>query len=311
MKICGWIKSLVGRGLIFAAVITGVALGMPAYAADDETPAYRIQISPAKLNIDELEPGKTYIEKFAVQNTGSEAFNFSLSVAPFSVTDENYGANFTAESQYTQIAGWIDLSTDSGHLEPNSSQDITVTIVVPKDVPAGGQYGAILATLEKTNNEEANIQVTQQVGLVLYTNVAGTTRNGGSVVENKISGFLFEPPISGTSLIENTGNTHIEAEYILQVFPLFSSEEVYTNEEHPETRTVLPETRRFNTISWDGAPKLGIFKVKQTIKILGETSVTEKLVFLCPIWFLFIIILLVFCVVFWLVGRARNRNRAE
>ena len=66
-----------------------------------------------------------------------------------------------------------------------------------------------------------------------------------------------------------------------------------------------------NTISWDGAPHLGIFKVKQTVKFLGETKTTEKLVFICPIWLLFIILAIIFLIIFLIVNRAIKGGRKE
>ena len=48
----------------------------------------------------------------------------------------------------------------------------------------------------------------------------------------------------------------------------------------------------------------------ETVTIFDETSVTEKIVFLCPIWFLFLVLLIIFFVIFWLVSRARSRHQA-
>ena len=128
------------------------------------------------------------------------------------------------------------------------------------------------------------------------------------MIENKIPTFLFNPPISASSIVENTGNTHANVKYVLQVYPFFGDEEVYTNEEDPTTLVLLPDTRRLNTVSWEGAPSLGIFRVKQTVSFWDETSTTEKLVFLCPIWFIFIVLLIIFCAIFWIVSRVRNRK---
>ena len=95
----------------------------------------------------------------------------------------------------------------------------------------------------------------------------------------------------------------------LQVFPLFGNEEVYTTEENPELKVIFPETKRYSEVAWEGAPALGIFRVKQTIKIFDEVSEVEKLVFLCPLWFIAIILLLIFLIIFWIVSRVRGRNR--
>ncbi len=147
------------------------------------------------------------------------------------------------------------------------------------------------------------------MGYLIYGNVDGEITKTGKVLENKVPSFLFNPPIMGTSVVENTGNVYTVAKYTLQVFPLFSDEEVYTNEEEPEDNVIFPETKRYNEVTWEGAPHLGIFKVRQTVKIFDDESVTEKIVFLCPLWFLFITLLLIFLTIFWIVSRVFRRKR--
>lgn len=296
---------------LMAALLSmaGAFIGsMPVSA--DELPKQRIQISPAIQDVGDLKPGASYSGVFKVQNTGTEEIGFTVGVSPYSVVDENYAPDYNNTNQYTDIVEWIKFSTTSGKVGPNDEQEVAYTITVPADVPAGGQYAVIYAEL--TSNDSAGdtgIAPIQRVGMKLYSNVEGNTRKTASIEENKIASFLFNPPISATSIVKNSGNTHAKAEYILQVYPLFGDEEVYTNEENPVTLTILPETRRFNTVSWDGAPHLGIFRVKQTVRIFGEESTTEKLVFLIPLWFLFIVLIIIFCIIFWIVSRIRNRNR--
>ncbi len=298
--------------LFLAVVFSAVALALTSFSSVNaaDIPEQRIQISPAKDDIGELKPGEKYIGTFKVQNTGSEPFDFKIGVTPYTVKDEYYSPDYDSTNQYTDIVNWIKFSQDTGTVEPNGEVEVAYEIKVPADVPAGGQY-AIL-TAETSNKEDtgdsSGVVVVRRAGMLLYSNVKGVTRKTGSVIENKISGILFNPPISATSIVENTGNTHANVSYVLQVYPLFGNEEVYTNEENPTVLTVLPETRRLNTISWAGAPQLGIFRTKQTVTVFGETSVTEKIVFLCPIWFLFIVLLLIFCAVFWIVSRIRSRK---
>ena len=275
-----------------------------------EIPDYRLQVSPVRLEL-ELEPGKTTTGTFKVQNTGLKPYNFKLGVSPYSVTDEKYNADYTNKTDYTDIVDWITFSQDTGSVEPNEQVEITVTVKVPNDVPAGGQYALIYAEMVEDNNtNESSVTVQKRAGILVYSEVEGETREEGQILENKIPSILFNPPVIATSLVENTGNVHAKATYVLQVYPLFSDEEVYTNEENPTKLYILPETQRFNSISWDSAPQLGIFRVKQTVTIFDETSVKEKIVFLCPIWFLFLVLLIIFFVIFWLVSRARSRHQA-
>ena len=308
MKVLGRIKGVLCALML---MLTGLFISMPAAYAD-EVPEYRLQVSPARLDL-ELKPGETTTAKFKIQNTGSKAFDYIVLAAPYSVDDENYGANVEKETAYTDLAKWITFSQDKGNIEADKEQEITVTATVPKDVPAGGQYASILVRMDlpASGSDESGVDISQQVGILTYSSVDGKTRKEGKILENKVPSFMFAPPISATALVENTGNVHVDAEYILQVSNFFGGEEVYSNEESPEVRTVLPETRRLNTISWDGAPHLGIFKVKQTVKFLGETKTTEKLVFICPIWLLFIILAIIFLIIFLIVNRAIKGGRKE
>ena len=298
-KICG--------GFLLALMIA--LFGVMPVSADGEKPDYRLQISPVRLDLD-LEPGTTSTGTFEVQNTGLKAYDFVLGVDPYSVTDENYSIDSETRTAYTDIVDWITFSQNEGHVEPNQNQEITVTVTVPDDVPAGGQYAMIYAEMVRDDElESTGVAVNHRVALLVFSEVEGNTRREGQVLETKIPTILFNPPITATSLVENTGNVHATAYYTLQVFPLFGDEEVYTNEENPATLTILPETQRFNSISWDGAPQLGIFRVRETVTILDDTETIEKIVFLCPIWFLFLILLIIFFVVFWLFSRIRSRRR--
>lgn len=306
MKVLGRVGDLLCAFLLVVAMLIVGALPVSA----DERPDYRLQVSPSKLDID-LAPGKTEKKSFQVQNTGNKAFEFKIEVAPYSVVDENYDPNYSNESKYTDLAKWVTFSQTEGNLESDGSVKIDVEINVPKDVPAGGQYAAIMVSVDRnqaSESEGAQIGMTQRIGLVMYSTVEGKTRKEGKVIENKVPSFKFQPPVTASSVVENTGNVHATATYTLQVFPLFGGEEVYSNEDKPDTRTILPETKRYNEIQWEGAPALGIFKVKQTVNFLGQDSVTEKIVFLCPIWFLFIILLLIFVIIFWIINRVRGRR---
>lgn len=308
MRNPGWVKRVFSILMIGTVVLFGGLTGMPAFA-DEVTPKQRIQISPATQDVGELEPGEVYTGSFKVQNTGTERLSYSVFTTPFSVAGDDYQQNFTEATQYTSISEWITFSQDSGEIDPNKQEEITFTISVPKDVPAGGQYASIMVRMEngtESSDDGSGVNMYSQVGMLLFSQVNGTTRKEGKVLENKVPSFMFVPPISATSIVENTGNVHADATYVMQVYGLFGDEEVYTNEEDPEVRTILPETRRLNTMAWEGAPHLGIFRVKQTVKFLDRTSVTEKLVFICPIWFLLIVLAVVFLIIFWIIMHIRG-----
>lgn len=280
-----------------------------AYA--DEVPAYRLGITPTQDNMGRLEPGKTYEGKFKVENTGTQTFDYVIEFAPYSVEGENYEPNYSNESAYTEISKWITVSRDSGTVASGDIHEIGYRIKVPENAHGGSQSAIIVAKMLNPDSDKNStaVETVQQVGYLVFGNVDGDVTRTANIIENKIPSFIFDPPIIATSVVENTGNVYTNASYTLQVFPLFGSEEVYTTEEKPELKVIFPETKRYSEVSWEGAPALGIFRMKQTIKIFDEVSEVEKLVFLCPLWFIAIILLLIFLIIFWIVSRVRGRNR--
>lgn len=301
---------------VFFAVAVPVAIALSFFCESsavyaDDMPAYRLGITPTQDNMGKLEPGKTYEGKFKVQNTGTQTFDYVIEFAPYSVRGENYEPNYSDESSYTEISKWIMVSRDSGTIASGDIHEIGYRIKVPEDAHGGSQSAIIIAKMlnPESDKDSTAVETIQQVGYLVFGNVDGEVTKTAKILENKIPSFIFDPPITATSLVENTGNVYTNATYTLQVFPLFGNEEVYTNEEKPEAKVIFPETKRYSEISWEGAPALGIFRVKQTIKIFDEVSTVEKLVFLCPLWLIALVLILLFLVIFWIISRVRSRNR--
>ncbi len=277
--------------------------------AAGEKPDYKMAISPSIDDMEILEPDTQRTGSFKIYNEGTKDFEYDVSFAPYSVASETYEPSFTTENKYTDIRNWIETDISGGQLEAGGEQVINYTVNVPENFHGGMQSAAILVTMRNNPDQQGNISAIRQIAYIVYGNVDGDVIETGKVLENNIPSFLFKPPIVATSLVENTGNVYTRASYKLQVFPLFSDEEVYTNEENPENNIVFPETKRYSEIKWEGAPQLGIFRVRSTVKIFDDESVTEKLVFLCPIWFLVVRFLIIFVAIFWVISRSIRRKR--
>lgn len=304
------IKQTFGAALLLVSLLLGSLTSIrPAYA--DDLPIYRIGVTPTQDNIGRLEPGKTYEGKFTVKNTGRETFDYVIDFAPYGVEGDNYSPVYDKPSSYTEISDWITVSRDSGTIASGDAHEVGYRIKVPADAHGGAQSAIIIAKMLNPEKpaDSTSVETVQQLGYLVFGNVDGEVTKTAKILENKIPSFIFDPPITATSLVENTGNVYTNATYTLQVFPLFGNEEVYTNEEKPEAKVIFPETKRYSEISWEGAPALGIFRVKQTIKIFDEVSTVEKLVFLCPLWLIALVLILLFLVIFWIISRVRNRNR--
>lgn len=268
-----------------------------------------------------LIPGEVYSGSVSVFNaSGSEKpLEYEVEVGSFSQKkaensdqrDDYESMDHISKTSYNQIMDWIKFDKTEGVLQPGEVEDISFKIDVPSDAPGGGQYATILV-VDKTASGLAggdNIQINQsfQFASIIYAEVAGKTREEGEILENTMPSFLLNGPLTAESMVKNNGNVHTDAEYVFQVWPLFSDEEICTNEENPETSLILPETERYHAQSCD-LPSVGIFKAKQMVKIFGETSIVERTVIVCPLWLLFLILFMIIALILWLFMKVKKKD---
>lgn len=302
-------------GLLVALLAMAVAL-LPFNGAWAEDSKGAFTVSPMNQKLI-LDPGESYTASFKIHApaTNNVDMNYEISVGAFYV-DEDYETTFDEAGDMNQIVDWITIdSAKKGKLTPNEGEEVIFTIDVPKDAPAGGQYATIKVTSkadesgESTSGTAATVQQVFQIAHLVFAEITGDTIHNGEIAEINVPSFLLSGNIAGTSAIKNTGNVHGSAKYTLQVFPLFSGEEVYTNEEEPETRTILPDRTLYNELTWENTPAFGIFNVIYTVEFEGVTAQVSKLVIKCPIWLLAIIIFIIAVLIIWLIIRARGRKK--
>lgn len=279
-----------------------------------ETSELGLSMSPMNQIIT-LNPGDKYDSSFDIINNqnNDETFFYAVDVKPFYVTD-NYDIYYETTESYNQMADWISLDTVQGNLSVGDKQKINFTVNVPEDAPAGGQYAAIVVTstgLNQENSEDNSLTINQNMAIahLVYAEVSGTTKRQGELLNINLSNFMLSGDITGTSTIKNTGNVHGTAKYTLQVFPLFSNEEVYTNEEKPDTTIIFPNRTYYNETHWENTPPIGIFNVIYTVEFEGVTTQVSKMVIICPIWLLFIIIFAIIMLISYFVVKAKNRKK--
>ncbi|MBO7131929.1 hypothetical protein J6V85_01525 [Candidatus Saccharibacteria bacterium] len=294
-----------------------------------QEPVLAFSVSPMKQTVS-LVPGQTYSNRVitSLPLDAGKDMHYEVSVVPFKVNDKdnNYSIDLSGADERNEIVKWVSLSDGvntvksgdvlTGELAPGKKIDFIYTINVPESVMGGGQYFAVLVKSIPNSSDDGDenliISETYSIASVVYAELPGEIKMDGALKENNINGFLLNPPITTSFVAENTGNTHFAVTYYLQVYPLFSDEEIYTNEEKPSMDYVLPETSRYISQTWDEAPSIGIFKVRQTAYYdfaEDKQSVTERIVIICPLWLLFIVIFAITMFVMWLIARLRARRK--
>ena len=293
---------------VAAAFVVATVGAVPAAMAEDEQ-MYGFSMSPMDQQI-VLMPGDSYESSLNVTNPGTHTteLDYEVNVEPF-YRDDDATAIFENVSGRGEMANWITITShQTGHLMPNETDEVTFRIDVPEDAPAGGQYASVIVSSSSSSSADAMIKETRRIGHLIYAEISGETVRSGEIMNLNVPAFLLSGNIAGSASIKNTGNTHGVATYKLQVFPLFSDEEVYTNEENPETHLILPDQTYYAETAWEKTPEIGIYNAVYTVEFAGETAQASKLVIKCPIWLLFIVLFVVAGIAIWLATRVWGRK---
>lgn len=202
---------------------------------------------------------------------------------------------------------WITLSRTEGVLNPNESEEIPFTIKVPEDAPAGGQYAAIMVS-SKGSVSGGTMNERIEIAHLIYAEVAGETVRRGDITNVNVPSFLLSGNITGSAMIKNTGNVHSNATHTMKIFPLFSNEEVFTNEENPQTNLIMPGSSRLTSVTWTETPSIGIFHVLYDVEFEGVKNSVDKYVIICPLWLLFLILLAIFLIIFCILSTKKKSH---
>ena len=267
-------------------------------------------VSPMFQNVS-LVPGEEYRGTFSIVNPNKNDtdFKYKLSIQPFTV-DQEHEVVLDNNGDYNQMTKWLSIESTDGIISPNSTKEIKFVINVPIDAPAGGQYAAILVSSDNTGSMEGAVNITNnyQITHLIYADVAGETIRKGEIDDVNVPGFLFSGNISGSARITNQGNVHSRSTNILQVFPLFSDEEVFTNEENPDTTFIMPSSTRLSSLEWQETPSIGIFHVIYNVEFEGVNQKVDKMVIVCPLWLLFIIVAIIFLIIFKILSGKKEKK---
>ena len=262
-----------------------------------------------------LQAGETYEGKITVVNPADAKgdFNYKVSVSPFGVSDEDYEIDFVTDYNRSMISKWIKINEPTGKVAPNESKDVTFTITVPENAPAGGQYASIAVTSddEATGGDGVAVQNVFEIASIVYATVAGETKHEGEILENNVPGFVTNVPLTLSALISNNGNVHEDATFIISVKNFFTGEVILPTEEDDGeySEIIMPETTKHIDREVSNLPALGVVKINQTIYYQGVANTVEKDVFICPIWFLVLVIITIVAIITSVVMTVRHHRK--
>jgi hypothetical protein len=268
--------------------------------------ASNITISPASSSL-YLKPGSTNKEQFQVINSGTVGYNYEDYAAPYSVKGVNYTPDFFPIPNAPNVVSWFSFTTKTSLINPSQLVNLSYTVTVPKNTPAGGYYAAIFAQTKPTQSTN-NVQIISRVGELIYIQVAGPVTEKGSTQNWQVA-LLQKNPLDAQIEIENSGSIFFQAAVNIKVEDILGS----TKYSLTTQKYILPQTIRRITASWTSAPFLGLFKVKGSVTYLGKTSQlpTKYVLVISPLTRLIVLLIIVLVIIILLFRKFHRKKHAK
>jgi hypothetical protein len=216
-------RQFLGRAAVaLAALIAPVLVGVPAaYAASADditwsvTPADASGADNRGVIQQELDPGASAGDFFAVRNLSRTEVTFALSAADGYYTDNGRFNMLPSDRESVDAGLWIDLP-DSVTVGPNATVVVPFTTTVPDDAIPGDHAAGIAASVSSTGTDAggSEVGVESRVGFRVMTRVTGDIVPSFAVtgIESgyDMSWNPFRPGSARTSFtVENTGNASL------------------------------------------------------------------------------------------------------
>lgn len=303
-------------GLAAAPVAAPLAYAEEADSSSIPESASWIQVSPVSARVI-LKPGSELDYSIIVSNVGSDAFNFSVYAAPYTIVDEDYNVSFASETNRSQIVRWIKFINDDGSLvdtykgsvAAGAKKTVNYRVTVPNDIPAGGQYATIFAQTEPSAAESntSGIKTVSRIGMVVYGRTEGETDESAEITDYHMPGFQTGGPVKASSVVKNSGNTDIEARYSYTVNSILGGE-LFKDE---VAYNILPDTSRRQESVWESTPPMGIFRATYKVEVLGEIREETHLLVILPVYMIVIAIILLTVLTIWIIMLVRKRKERK
>lgn len=271
----------------------------------------------------ELDPGATADDYFAVRNLSRIEVTFSLSAADGYYTDTGRFNMLPSDQESVDAGTWIDLP-DTVTVGPNATVVVPFTTTVPDDAIPGDHAAGIAASVLSTGTDAggSSVGVESRVGFRVLTRVTGDIVPSVEVAQVDTSyAMSWNPfrPGSGavTFEVRNTGNASV---VVAGVVSAGTGSAEFPGADEPRQELLPGESRRFTTAVTDVWPTfvapVSVALAPTAYDFGGDPVAIDPLVADATMWAIpipqLVVLLgvgLILAAMFW--GRRRSRRKLE
>lgn len=305
--------------------------GEPDASADQQVVMYGAGISISPISkIVQLASSSTYEDSFNVTNDSDRPVNFEVYVSPYSYMyseeSDSYTLGFSNENNYTQLTRWTKIMDASGNyvrnphfsIDGHGKMEIHYRISTPDNMPAGGQYAVIFVhTLADEGGGNNIIKTEASPGMIIYGRGEGESIISAEISDLSLSRDITrtneegkqvtDGHINASAKVKNTGNIDFNATATLKVESVFGGG-YYETPENKARTSVIPESEMILTDEWENTPWFGLYRTTWTVTAAGETQTISQMIFINPVPFIIITLILLTIIIVWITIMLRKRK---
>ena len=283
-----------------------------------------ISLSPVSKVLS-ISSDSTYTDSFEVKNDGKSKIEIEVYAAPYSYVyseeEDSYKLGFSNDNNFTQITRWITFQDNGGswvkkanyEIEAGKTLSVDYKITTPDSIPAGGQYAVIFAHTLTSTISSSGIRTEASPGLVVFGRSSeGETKVSSEIRDLKIEQSVTENEITrnnfyASAKVKNTGNVDFNASGVLKIDPILGGGH-YETPANGARISVIPESELVVSDEWEDSPSFGLYKATWTVTAGDNTEVVEKIVFINPLPFVIISLIVLTFITIWIIIGVRKRK---
>lgn len=245
-----------------------------------------LTISPVKVS-HVLKPGETVNGTITLTNASDDKIIVEVNVNDFVPAAGGEGIQFISRAPgVTTVKDWITIGgKQTFEFKKNEIKAIPYAIKAPLSAEPGSHFGVAFFKASKPN-ETGQIQVSAQVGVLVFVTVPGNHLQKGKIINFRSPKFIQAGPVPFKIRFANTGTVHFEPRGTVKIANIFGKE---VGQAPLEGQVVLPTGEKDLNVIWD--PKillLGRYKaVASVVDGEGNVLTTDTRVFYAlPLWYI-------------------------
>ncbi len=213
--------------------------------------AQGLELSPVRFDYS-LEPGQSSAQTLTVRNTSNKAATYTLTAADWYLDEMGNVVRLAPNELARSCADWVSFSPALVELEPNASQEVTVTLNVP-DGEMATKWAIVYVSLRKEQQAPQadkdlamGIEVNQAIGVFITQSPKSNRNASAKLTEFKEITAPSDDARRFSVRAENTGDKILDCKMYMVVSDLQNATETRLD---PVEFKVLPEGTSMGELS--------------------------------------------------------------